>query len=401
MLRIQFAMRFGLLLVVGLLTACDLLPPPTKDGAQQASGSNEFDDYVASAIDWQNYPSNLSLLIYTQFSESLTQAQQLEQDIAGLLYSPTPDKLASARQTWRQAYDAFLASRLFSHLPIMDPPEWQQKEIGLGNTLQLLDSWPIEGGYIDYVEGYPFSGIVNDLALSLTEETVLEQHAFYDSSSASVGFHVLEFLLWGESGQRQASDFVAQENTSAVLDVTEEEQALGLAANDIEASIQNHQRRRQYLQIVTELLLSHIQRLQRRWEPANGYYATVLQQSEPEQVVTAAFMAAQQLISEDLLNQRLNADSSPFSQTSPQDRTALLQGMNLVLLNPPQGLLSQPDAFSSWQALQQHTAETQQLLLDPEQMSAEAHAQKALLIELLSRLIKVAEQLHIRLPAIN
>jgi putative iron-regulated protein len=90
---------------------------------------------------------------------------------------------------------------------------------------------------------------------------------------------------------------------------------------------QNHNRRRQYTQLLGELLQKDLHRIQRRWEPSSGYYAQLLQESNAGNTLQAAFIAAQNLIIKELLNKRFQLTSSEFSQTSRADLLALLAGL--------------------------------------------------------------------------
>src|SRR5690554_370795 len=287
-----------------------------------------------SAGDTSAFSSYLELKVYSDVSLATHKAQELDAKLSAFLYSTTEDTLADAQSAWRSAYDAYLSALIYSRLPINDPPEWLKKGISQQQTLLFIDSWPIEGGYIDYVDGYPFSGIVNDLALPLTADSLISQHGFADPSYVSLGFHALEFMLWGEDGQRSPKDFLAKDNTaSAVIN-----DRLVQASDSTEATmkpstaIQNHHRRRQYVQLVSDLLQKHLLRLQSRWEPSSGYYASVLQRSQPEQVLRASFIATQDLISDELLNKRLVGNSSEFSDTSWADITAIINGIRQLYL---------------------------------------------------------------------
>ena len=90
---------------------------------------------------------------------------------------------------------------------------------------------------------------------------------------------------------------------------------------------QNHNRRRQYTKLLSDLLQKDLHRIQRRWEPSSGYYAQLLQQSSAENILQAAFIAGQRFISEELLQKRFQLNSSEFSNSSPQDILALLTGL--------------------------------------------------------------------------
>lgn len=333
------------IVMAALLVACGQNPDNTPAVPEMTPEQNLPDS--------SSFSAHLGLSAYTRMSQAAQSAQELDSKLAAFLYNPTSASLEATRQAWRSAYNAWLETLIYAQLPLNDPPDWARKGIDYEQTIRLLDSWPIEGGYIDYVPGYPFSGIVNDLTLELTEANLLSQHGFSDPSYASLGYHAFEFMLWGADGKRPARDFVPQENTAPVVIGNEEETAADTGSDSLHAdlaqttpdSVQNHNRRRQYVQLLSEQLQKHLHRLQRRWEPSNGYYAGLLQRSEPRQVLRASLLATQQLLSDELLGKRLNGNSSEFSNSSWADAQAIVQGIRHLYLPPadtdqPTGLAS-------------------------------------------------------------
>ena len=363
------------------------------------------------APEQEAFAAALGLKAYMDFSNAAQSAQQLDAQIAKFLHTPTATTLAQTQEAWRTAYDAYLYTLLYANLSLRDPVEWQKKGIDYAQTLTQLDSWPIAGGYIDHVPGYPFTGIVNDLALPLTPDNLLDQHGFSDPSYASIGFHVLEFMLWGEDGQRQASDFQARDNTRAVVDKNDNEPPSPdiLVENRSTKQVQNQHRRRLYIQLVSDQLQKHLHRLQRRFEPSNGYYAEQLRRATPNQVIQATLMATQHLISDEILTKRLVGNSSEFSRSSWADNVALLEsirqlyfpsiasqpGLNSLLTDHAdliepwqQQLASAQDCFKQWQNQLPSNKEAQSQCRQP-------------LIELLLSLKRSAAVLNISLPNPN
>jgi putative iron-regulated protein len=289
--------------------------------------------HTKKLIDSNAFTAQVGIVAYTSLSDANQAAQTFDSKLASFMYHPNPMSQAEVQQAWRLAYDSFLSSLIFSYLPIQDPPDWYSQEIDYKRLLMQLDSWPIEGGYIDYIKEYPFSGIVNDLTLDIDEETIRSQHGFTDPTNASLGYHALEFMLWGNTGQRSTHDFFPQENTAPVpssdgghtSDLTNFDTMRQAEARDLKP--QNHNRRRQYTRLLSELLQKDLHRIQRRWEPSSGYYAKLLQESKAENTLQAAFIAAQDLISKELLSKRFTLTSSKFSQTSNADLLALLVGL--------------------------------------------------------------------------
>ncbi|MCY0965195.1 imelysin family protein [Parathalassolituus penaei] len=329
----------GIALASLLLVGCD----QAKDNKPLESVPAPRTQSLSTSINEQ-----LSQSAFDAFTHADQLADQLVDDIHQFLDSPNATTLEQVRNRWRQAYTAFLQARFYGFLPINDPPEWQKQQIGNRVTMALLDTWPIEGGYIDYLADYPYSGIVNDLTLELTADNLIAQHGLSDVSSASLGFHPLEFLLWGENGQRSASDYLPNANTVALLapttakptaansdpDDSNTNQEEGEGGGDDTSSwddrpvmVQNNTRRRDYLNLVSAQIQDNVHRLERRWEPGNGYYATLIGRSKPGQALSAGLIAGQRLLNDELINKRLVLASSEFSQTSRDDLKALVEGL--------------------------------------------------------------------------
>ena len=84
----------------------------------------------------------------------------------------------------------------------------------------LINAWPMDESYIDYVEGNPTAGIINmpyeyptidaDLITSLNEEG--------GEANVSTGWHAIEFLLWGQDlnahgpGDLPVTDYTTADN---------------------------------------------------------------------------------------------------------------------------------------------------------------------------------------------
>jgi putative iron-regulated protein len=314
--------RLLLIFSLFVLAACSPKNEPTDE-----------DQTGKVQIDSSAFAAQVGIVAYTSLSNASLTAQTFDSQLASFMYHPNPMSQAEIQQAWRLAYNGFLGSMIFAYLPIQDPPDWHSQHIGYRDLLTQLDSWPIEGGYIDYVQGYPFSGIVNDLTLKIDEESIRSQHGFTDPTNASLGYHALEFMLWGNEGQRSAHDFFPQENTAPIPGSDADPIAAEIDTSNLdqaeipEIKPQNHNRRRQYTQLLIELLQKDLHRIQRRWEPSSGYYAQLLQQNDSGNILRSAFLAAQGLISKEILHKRFQLTSSEFSQTSREDILAILNGL--------------------------------------------------------------------------
>lgn len=310
-----------LILSVGLLSSCDFFERTQSNKVEHQAKAKS----TLNSQDITQLINDFSLNAYEQLSKAQTQAEKLSESLSLLLRTPSSETLNAAKKQWRLAYSSYLKSQIYFYLPIKDSQEWVNKRIGYKDLAANIASFPIEGGYIDYMQGYPFSGLVNDLAINIDESTLIEQHGLADPSYASLGFHVLEFLLWGEDGKRPQSDYYKQKNQQEIRMVDYDE--VDKNAPPPAFKVQNHLRRREMLRIVGERLSKDIHHIKQRWEPSNGYYAKLLTQSPSEKVLAAMFKASQKMLEQEFLEKRLKEGSSLFSQSTPDDVLALLMGL--------------------------------------------------------------------------
>lgn len=341
------ASSIALLISLLALTGCDqFFEQPKEHITVKAQSKVNYETLLASS----------NLYAYSQMSEALSQAQILDSVITALLHHPNPSSLEEAQKAWRNTYNAYLEVSFFSHFPRFEKPQYREN----GDTYQVieeqLDSWPIEAGYIDYLPMYPLSGIVNDMTLRINGESLLEQHGFSDMRFASVGFHPLEFLLFGKNGERSAKDFVPQENSIEVVNLdtkdkdpkaTEEELREEAAQaehnHDHEESLepQNHNRRRDYVRVLTGLIVSNLQKLSDRWEPAHGYYAKQWRQPQQEENIVFIYQGLVDTLHQELLNKHMQTFlqhkelddlRSPFSTTDSDNIHTVLLGISQLFL---------------------------------------------------------------------
>lgn len=185
---------------------------------------------------------------------SLGEARLLEEAIQVLLDRPDKDSLDAARLAWHRSHDAYAEFELFTTLSESNP--------GLFGSLPdydfAIEAWPIQPGYLDYFDVYTHSGIVNDIAMPLTAEALRRQHGFTDPSDVSLGFHALEYLLWGEEGRRPASDY--QEAS-----LQPGQQSAGVRPVDLP-----NNRRRVLIALLVRLLADDVKTLKQAVENPNG-----------------------------------------------------------------------------------------------------------------------------------
>ncbi|WP_417616122.1 imelysin family protein [Oceanisphaera sp.] len=200
-------------------------------------------------------------IAHAVYADSLTAAEQLDVAIKQLLASPSEHTLAQARTAWIAARVPYQQSETFRFAnPVVD--DWEGQ----------LNAWPLDEGLIDYVapgyqhelgnEGATANIIANTLlqvggerldVTHITPELLagLNEVAGSEANVAS-GYHAIEFLLWGQdvngtgpgAGERPYTDYV-----------------LGADCTN-----GNCDRRRDYLQAASQLLISDLGWMSSQWQ---------------------------------------------------------------------------------------------------------------------------------------
>jgi len=189
-------------------------------------------------------------LVLASYEDSYNTALTLKQAIDAFVVAPTDAGFQACKTAWlnaRNPYGQTEAYRFYGG-PIddADGPEG------------LLNAWPMDENFIDYVQGQPNAGIINNpVSQPILSKAVLTglNELFSSETAVFTGWHAIEFLLWGQDlstsgpGTRPYTDYLVGGG--------------GTAANQA--------RRVEYLQSATDLLLDHLALVRDEWK-ANGPY---------------------------------------------------------------------------------------------------------------------------------
>lgn len=220
---------------------------------------NSDDDTIATTpqntVEKSSVIENYANIVFASYQDALTDATSLENAINAFVANPTQTSFTATKASWlnaRESYGQTEAFR-FANGPIddSDGPEG------------LLNAWPLDENYVDYVDGDVNSGIINNtMAFPTIDKATLEGlNEVGGEANISVGYHAIEFLIWGQdltapdqmlAGQRPFTDFVDG----------------GTAANQ--------DRRRQYLAACGDLLTDHLQLMITEWQAGGSYRNTFL-----------------------------------------------------------------------------------------------------------------------------
>jgi putative iron-regulated protein len=194
-------------------------------------------------------------LVLTSYKKTAHDAKQLDQAVDALLAKPSAETLAAARKAWIGARPAYLKTEAFR---FYDGP--------IDKVEGEINSWPMNEAYIDYVEGKPDSGIINDPKIKLSVDGLEDVNQKQDEKDVTIGWHAIEFLLWGQdlsstgAGNRPFTDYIAGQG--------------------------NNDRRREYLKLITAQLNMEFDELVAAWKPDNGNnYAKTLRAMPEREII--------------------------------------------------------------------------------------------------------------------
>ena len=201
--------------------------------------------------------------VYASYQASIASATELQAALAEFTENPTEESLRAAKDQWLTARDDYGPTEAFRFYdgPIDDPETGPEGQI---------NAWPMDEAYVDYVEGDPDAGIINNPTdyPEITTEVLVESNEQGGETNISTGWHAIEFLLWGQDlsetgpGERPLTDYT----TSPVAE-----------------------RRATYLNLLADLLVADLSAVAEQWNPegADNYRAEFL--ADPVQAVSHMF----------------------------------------------------------------------------------------------------------------
>ena len=181
---------------------------------------------------------NYSKLVHSSYAETLKRAVDLKTDLHNFTANPSLMTHEVAKNSWKFAREAYGQTEVFR---FYNGPIDRD-----GGPEGLLNSWPLDEGYIDYVKGNPNAGIINNPTEFpvIDSELLISLNELDGEKNISTGYHAIEFLLWGQDfytdgpGQRSYTDYVDAPNAA---------------------------RRIQYLNVVADMLVTDLEGLESEW----------------------------------------------------------------------------------------------------------------------------------------
>jgi len=272
--------------------------------------------------------------IGSDLAQVTSQMEEFQSSILSFIDVPNSQNFNLSKQAWLEAHSAYELTTLHRYFAMQLFEE--RDSLGLLQLQYQINYWPIVPGYIDYVDGYPDSGIVHDINVNLDSTSLKEQHGIFDVAEVTLGFHVIEFLLWGsgsDSQMREATDYLA---------IQELDPELAESGYSLEQLGNN--RRRKLLTLVTGALVEDFRTLQSLWlAKAPDLSQRIESVSGPELIVILTDSMSAMLTEELLLRslypmlngEFVESNQSRFSQSTQNAVSSQLSALESLLLESP------------------------------------------------------------------
>ena len=283
----------------------------------------------SSKVSKKQVIANYADIASANYHKAYNDAVVLETAINTFTENPTDANFTAAKDQWKVARESYGTTEAFrfANGPIDDEngPEG------------LLNAWPLDENFVDYVEGATDTGIINatEIYPTITKELLEGLNENGGEKNISVGYHAIEFLLWGQDltapsehlpGQRPYTDYV------------------------IDGTASNQARRALYLNICADLLTDHLLYMVNQWKSDGPYRTTFLALPENE-AIKNMYLGITTLVMAELPIERMevalgNADQedehSCFSDNTHRDIYLNLKGV----INVYQGTYGSIDGAS-------------------------------------------------------
>ncbi len=217
--------------------------------------SEQNDKTVPAEDALPNIVLNYANIVHASYSDSLELAKSMMTKIQSFLESPTEKGFEEAKESWINSRFPYLQTEVYRFYggPIDDEdgPEG------------LLNAWPMDEAYVDYVKESPESGIINNTKdyPEITKDLLISLNEKEGEENISCGYHAVEFLLWGQDfnadgpGNRPFTDYTTAANAD---------------------------RRKKFLMVTVDLLIENLESLVNDWAPDQKNYRESFVNSQPK-----------------------------------------------------------------------------------------------------------------------
>ena len=265
--------------------------------------------------DYKNLANSYANLVSHYYNAVALRTKEMNNAIIKFIHAPDNNSLINAKNKWIEARIIYGITEAFR---FYGGPIDGVNKFGEEGPEGLINAWPLNEAYIDYVQGNPEAGIINNVSIEINAETIIAANMSEDDADVSTGWHAIEFLLWGQdfsletAGRREASDY--------------------LPTNEVNI------RRRAYLVATSSLLLEQVNWLAEQWlENGEGRKSFMAKNDPGGAILTGiATLAGFELSSERIATALDSGDPedehSCFSDQTHNDVKANFNGIKNVYL---------------------------------------------------------------------
>jgi putative iron-regulated protein len=256
-------------------------------------------------------------MVRANYAETAESAEALRDAVHAFVDAPSAARLAAARTAWLAARDPYGQSEAYRFYE--GPIDNEQ-----AGPEPYINGWPLDESFIDYVEGAPETGIIQqtDAFPEITTQLLLDENEHGGEDYLSTGYHAIEFLLWGQDlsadgpGARPYTDYV------------ESDDGPGKTAA----------RRGTYLKLAADLLAEQLRSVADAWSPA-APYATAFTANADHTSLKDMLRGIELLTGKELSGERMNAaiksgdqedEHSCFSDNTHRDFAMNARGVENV-----------------------------------------------------------------------
>jgi len=112
-------------------------------------------------------------MVFKDYNTAYEDALKLQDTVENFLADPTEKNIEKAKKAWlvsRNSYGITEAFRFYE-----GPIDFADAE-GNEGPEGRLNAWPLDEAYIDYVQGNPKAGLVNNPGLKITKESLTDKN---------------------------------------------------------------------------------------------------------------------------------------------------------------------------------------------------------------------------------
>jgi putative iron-regulated protein len=227
--------------------------------------------------------------VFRNYREAWARAVDLQAAVARLVVEPGAATLDSARAAWLAARPSYGESEAYRYYggPI-DAGKQDDFSFAPAGVEGLLNAWPLNEAYIDRIVAGKEP---------ITRALLVRSNARDDEADVTTGFHAVEYLLWGRDtnadgpGARSAGEFAGAGDSA---------------------------RRREYLSVATDLLVSNLKTLVDAWEPGRENYRATFQRMDQATAVRNMLTGIATLTGFEMASERLATALDSGSQEDEQ-----------------------------------------------------------------------------------